>query len=51
MDSEAGRVTKLGITHALGFGKGCAARASDSEVGTIIATPILSGLHHHYARI
>jgi hypothetical protein len=37
-------------TH-LGLGKDAPLRRSVQRSGTIIVTPILSGLHHRYARI
>jgi hypothetical protein len=37
-------------TH-LGLGKDAPLRRSVQRSGTIVTTPILSGLHHRYARI
>jgi len=37
--------------HALGVGEGCAATEAIQRCGVIITTPVLSGLHHRYARI
>jgi len=44
------RIRALSRTH-LGLGKDAPLRRSVQRSGTIIVTPILSGLHHRYARI